>query len=85
MDYTDPNRIESTLLKSNVKVINPNTTILYNCPVLLPGRDDTTSVFVAPKGLDIRDGDVLTSAQAGGVMHKVNLTTHAGKDFLSGP
>ena len=76
--------MESTLLRSNVKVINPNTTILYSCPVLLPGHDDTTSVFVAPGGLDIRDGDVLTSAQAGGVMHKVNMTTNIGKGFLSG-
>lgn len=41
-------------------------------------------MFVAPGGLDIRDGDVLTSAQAGGVMHKVNMTTNIGKGFLSG-
>lgn len=82
MDYTDPKRIQNTLLRSNVKVINPNSTIIYNCPVILPGRDDTTSVFVAPRGLGIKVGDVLSSAQAGGLMHKVNLTTNTGKIFL---
>ena len=82
VDYTDPNRIENTLLRSNVKVINPNSTIIYSCPVMLPGRDDTTSVFVAPRGLGIKVGDVLSGAQAGGLMHRVNLTTNTGKIFL---
>jgi len=78
VDYTDPNRINSTLLKSNVKVIDPNTAIIYSCPVLLPGQDDATSVFVAPRDLGIKVGDVLSSAQAGGVMHKVTDTTNTG-------
>lgn len=46
---------------------------------MLPGRDDTTSVFVVPKDLEINVGDVLSSAQAGGLMHKVNWTTDTGK------
>ena len=79
VDYTDPNRINNTLIKSNVKVIDPNITIIYSCPVLLPGQDDATSVFVAPRGVGIKVGDVLSSAQAGGVMHKVNDTTITGK------
>ena len=83
VDYTDPNRINSTLIKSNVKVIDPNTTIIYSCPVLLPGQDDATSVFVAPRDLGIKAGDVLSSAQAGGVMHKVNDTTIAGKIYMT--
>ena len=83
VDYTDPNRINNTLIKSNVKVVDPNTTIIYSCPVLLPGQDDATSVFVAPRGLGIKVGDVLSSAQAGGVMHKVNDTTTTGKIYTS--
>ncbi len=79
VDYTDPNRINNTLLRSNVKVIDPNTTIIYSCPVILPGQDDATSVFVVPRGLEIKVGDVLSSAQAGGVMHKVNDTKTLGK------
>ena len=82
MDYKDPNRINNTLIKSNVKVIDPNTTIIYSCPVLLPGQDDATSVFVAPRGLGIKAGDVLSSAQAGGVMHMVNDTTTTGKMYF---
>ena len=81
VDYTDPSRINSTLLKSNVKVIDPNSTIIYSCPVLLPGQDDATSMFVAPRGLGIKVGDVLSSAQARGVMHKVNDITNAGKIY----
>ena len=83
VDYTDPKRIDNTLLRSNVKVIDPNTTIIYSCPVLLPGRDDATSVFVAPRGLGIKTGDVLSSAQSGGVMHAVNETSTIGKICMS--
>ena len=79
VDYTDPDRIENTLLRSNVKVINPNTTSIYSCPVLLPGHKESMSVFVVPRSLDIRVGDVISSAQAGGVMHNVNMTTDTGK------
>ena len=79
VNYKDPNRINYTLIRSNVKVIDPNTTLIYSCPVLLPGQDEATSVFVAPNGLEINVGDVLSSAQAGGIMHKVNDTTSTGK------
>ena len=83
MDYADSNRINNTVIKSNVKVIDPNTTIVYSCPVLLPGQDEATSVFVAPRSLGIKVGDVLSSAQAGGVMHKVNDSTTTGKIYIS--
>ncbi len=82
VDFTDPNRINNTMLQSNVKVIDPNTTIIYSCPVILPGHDDATTVFVVPSGLKINVGDVLSSAQAGGVMHKVNDTTTIGRICL---
>jgi len=58
--------------------MDPNTTIIYSCSVTLPGDDGTTSVFVAARSLGIKAGDVLSSPQAGGVMHKVNETTTTG-------
>lgn len=79
VDYKDSNRIENTVIRSNVKVINPNTTTIYSCPVVLPGDDDAMSVFVVPRGLEIEAGDVLSSPQAGGVMHNVNETSNSGK------
>jgi hypothetical protein len=79
VDYTDKSRINSTQLRSNVKVIDPNISTIYNCPVLLPGKDEITSVFVAPRELGIKVGHVVTSKQAGGMMHKVNQTNHLGK------
>ena len=82
VDYTDPKRINNTVLRSNVKVIDPNTTIIYSCPVLLPGRTDVTSVLILPRSLGIKAGDLLSSAQAGGVMHTVNETTFAGKNSI---
>ena len=85
MNYTSPNRVENTLLQSNVKVINPNTTTIYRCPVILPGGDDTMPVFAAPGSLGIKAGDVLSSPQAGGLMHKVNETTTAGKICFTYP
>ena len=79
VDYSDPNRINNTLIRSNVKAIDPNSSIIYSCPVIFPGQDDVTSVFVVPRGLGIKVGDVLSSAQAGGVMHTVNDTATIGK------
>ena len=81
VDYTDSNRIENTMLRSNVKVINPNTTRIYSCPVMIPDAEGTTTLIIAPRSLDVKTGDVLSSPQAGGLMHKVNETTTAGRKF----
>ena len=42
-------------------------------------------MFVAPRSLGIKAGDVLSSPQAGGVMHKVNETTTTGKVYFAYP
>ena len=35
--------------------------------------------LVAPRSLGIKVGDVISSAQAGGIMHKVNKTASVGE------
>ncbi|XP_068732633.1 uncharacterized protein [Montipora capricornis] len=77
VDYKDTKRIENTMIRSNVKVINPDIATIYRCPTS-PDMDDRMSVFVAPRSLGIKIGDVLSSPQAGGLMHKVNETTNTG-------
>lgn len=71
VDYTDPQRLVNVLLAKNVKIVQPNTTIIYACPIMLEEQQKTALVFVAPKELDVKKGDVLCSPQAGGIMHKI--------------
>ena len=58
-------------LAKNVKIVEPNTTIIYACPVMLKEEQKTSNVFVAPKEIDVKEGDILCSPQAGGILHKI--------------
>ena len=71
MDYTDPRRSENVELAENVKFVEPNTTVIYACPVIMTEQKDISLVFVAPKFLDVQASDILCSPQAGGIMHKI--------------
>lgn len=71
MDYTEPQRSDNVELAENVKFVDPNTTVIYACPVIMAKHDDISLVFVAPKVLDAQAGDILCSPQAGGIMHKI--------------
>lgn len=71
VDYTDPQRVNNVELAKNVKIVEPNTTTIYACPVMLDEKQKVSLVFVAPKVLDVEQGDILCSPQAGGIMHKI--------------
>ena len=71
MDYTDPQRVNNVQLAKNVKIVEPNSTIIYACPVILEGAERISPVFVSPKVLNVGEGDILCSPQAGGIMHKI--------------
>lgn len=45
-------------------------------------QEDISLVFVAPKHLDIREGDILCSPQAGGIMHKIVKAAIDGKPLV---
>ena len=55
----------------NVKFVEPNETLVYACPVILPNQERVSLVLVAPKVLKVQKGDILCSSQAGGIMHKI--------------
>ena len=71
MDYADAHRSENVELAENVKFVEPNTTVIYACPVIMADQKDISLVFVAPEVLDVQVGDILCSPQAGGIMHKI--------------
>jgi len=83
VDYTDPQRSENVELAENVKFVEPNTTVIYACPVIMAERKEISLVFVAPKVLEVQAGDILCSPQAGGIMHKITAEVTDG-EFCEG-
>lgn len=79
MDYTDPQRTKNVELAKNVKLVQPNTTTIYVCPVLMDEQQEMSLVFVAPKTLDVKEQDIVCSPQAGGIMHKIVKVVGIGK------
>ncbi|XP_022809251.1 uncharacterized protein LOC111346215 [Stylophora pistillata] len=71
VNYTDPLRRNNVEFAKNVKFVEPNETLVYACPVILPKQDRVSLVLVAPKALKVQKGDILCSPQAGGIMHKI--------------
>ena len=62
-----------------MKTINPNNTVIYNCPVVFPGRDFPSPVLVIPDiGINLERNDVVSSPQAGGIMHVVDELAKEG-------
>ena len=83
MDYTDSQRVNNVQLAKNVKIVEPNSTIIYACPVILEGAERISPVFVTPKVLNVGEGDILCSPQAGGIMHKIVTEYTDGMHYLS--
>jgi len=83
VDYTDPQRSENVELAENVKFVEPNTTVIYACPVIMAERKEISLVFVAPKVLEVQAGDILCTPQAGGIMHKITAEVTDG-EFCKG-
>ncbi|KAK2547024.1 hypothetical protein P5673_033222 [Acropora cervicornis] len=74
-------------LAKNVKIVEPNETVIYACPITSDVEKDPSLLFVAPKALDVKAGDILSSPQAGGIMHKIVNAVNDGpfKVLLSSP
>ena len=71
VDYNDPQRSNNVEVADNVKFVELNSSVIYACPVILANQEKTSLIFVAPKILDVKVGDILCSPQAGGIMHKI--------------
>ncbi|CAH1231914.1 TNXB [Branchiostoma lanceolatum] len=74
--YNDTTRIEKILVGHNVEYVPLEDNILYRCPVRLSSWGAT--MFVNEGELDIRIGQVLSSPQANGVLHKVEQVIKTG-------
>ena len=82
VDYNDPQRIKNVQLAKNVKIVEPKETIIYACPMTWDVEEDPSLIFVAPKALDVKAGDILSSPQAGGIMHKIVNAVNDGTQRL---
>ena len=83
VDYSNPQRIKNMQLAKNVKIVEPNETVIYACPITSDVEEDPSMLFVAPKALDVEAGDILSSPQAGGIMHKIVNAVNDGTRRLS--
>ena len=73
-DYEDARRIENTVFSEGLRLVTPKERTLYYCPDF--GDVPHGRIMLAANGrLNVRPGDVVASAQAGGVFHKVNDVT----------
>ena len=79
VDYTDPERRNNVELADNLKLVEPNDTIIYACPVIMAKQDELSLILVAPNVLNIQAGDIVSSPQAGGILHKIVKEVNDGK------
>ena len=82
VDYSDPQRIKNVQLAKNVKIVEPNETVIYACPITSNVEEGPSLLFVAPKALDVKAGDILSSPQVGGIMHKIVDAVNDGTQRL---
>ena len=79
VDYTDPERRNNVELAENVKLVEPKDTIIYACPVIMAKHDELSLILVASNVLGIQAGDIVSSPQAGGILHKIVKEVNDGK------
>ncbi|KAI8494760.1 hypothetical protein Bbelb_273650 [Branchiostoma belcheri] len=74
--YNDTTRIEKVLTGHNVKYVPSDGDPLYHCRVRFSSWGAT--LFIQEGELDVQLGQVLSSPQAGGVLHKVEQVVTEG-------
>ncbi|XP_078610876.1 uncharacterized protein LOC144881585 [Branchiostoma floridae x Branchiostoma japonicum] len=74
--YNDTTRIEKVLTGHNVKYVPADGGPLYHCQVRFSSWGAT--LFIQEGELDVQLGQVLSSPQAGGVLHKVEQVVTEG-------
>ncbi|XP_078691930.1 uncharacterized protein LOC144922161 [Branchiostoma floridae x Branchiostoma belcheri] len=74
--YNDTTRIEKILTAHNVKYVPSDGDPLYHCRVRFSSWGAT--LFIQEGELDVQLGQVLSSPQAGGVLHKVEQVVTEG-------
>ena len=77
-DYDDPHRIETTVFSDGLKTIKPEDSTLYVCSTYDHPSEDI-HLLVAAGRLNVKAGDIVASAQAGGVFHKLHEVTHVSQ------
>lgn len=86
-NYRNENRIYNTVFKKNVKRVSKNT-LIYFCPYKLsdmPKDERQLFITMTKQKLSFKTGDIITSAQSDGIMHKVDhIITVGNLNYLLG-
>lgn len=76
-DYSDESRINNIVASKKLKLITGKEATLYKCPA------KRGSVIVAKKDVLIgNSGDIISSTQAQGILHKVSNVAYQGKTVV---
>ena len=78
-DYSDTTRILNAEISDDVVLLDNKNITLFKCPLI--GEEDFSdhNVFITTRQLDISVGQIMSSEQAGGVLHRVGLISNLGK------
>ena len=74
-DYDDPHRVENTVFSEKLHVIKPEDSTMYYCSEY-ENPSEETQLLVAAGRLKVNADDIVASAQAGGIFHKLHEVTH---------
>ena len=73
--YEDPRRIENTVFSEKLRDVKPEDSTMYYCSEY-DNPSEETQLLVASGRLNVKAGDIVASAQAGGIFHKLHEVIH---------
>ncbi len=77
-EYGDTTRIQKAEILDDVHVFKKSSGIVYKCPVVGDGEMEDHVLFVTSRRADILVGQIISSEQAEGVLHRVGSVTDKG-------
>ena len=77
-DYSDTSRVLATTFRDKVKPLPPNETTIYMCPVNFE-INTNQMLYVMYKDREVKEGEIVISAQAKGIMHKIQQILNIGE------
>ena len=76
--YNDTSRINKIEIEENVKKLDGKDVTIYRCPVAGDGELKGHELLITNQKVDVRNGEIVVSDQAGGIMHKIAIKLDKG-------
>ena len=77
-DYNDTTRIDRVDINDDVSLLDSENATIYKCPVTGNNQLEDHVLFITSQLVDINVGQILSSEQADGLMHRVGMVTNKG-------